>query len=386
MKLFHSFDRKQTCITKSSCQSRLSKQGNSTYSYSSQPKAAQRQRFKFRPTVVPPTNESISVGNLMYDRRIVRGNTYAMHSLPTQTPLNLITIQRQQEARQRVAARRKARQFFRTVTPEPVQDRKHINVQTELYLEELTDRVEEADVFIQTDRFLDRPPTPLYIPQATGRDTATQIETGDLFNFNVEVRPIVEVLAGRTVEQALVEVSQEEEMRRMRDQQRDYEESRNAELVELQRSEEQEKRLRTEKDRRMQQEEEVHRAEREAQEKIAARAFSRAYLQDLVPSVFNNLRENGYFYDPVERETEASFIPWLMDQTMSQVNQLNISRTLLDSTIRDVVNQRVDQYQRLNDSLRQSNHSGSRRSSRHGSEKSLQRQKSTSSDHRAPKE
>ena len=40
---------------------------------------------------------------------------------------------------------------------------------------------------------------------------------------------------------------------------------------------------------------------------------------------------------------------------MTQVNQLNISRTLLDSTIRDAVNQRVDQYQRLNDSLRQVN-------------------------------
>ena len=117
----------------------------------------------------------------------------------------------------------------------------------------------------------------------------------------MEVRPIAEVLAGRTAEQALVEVAQEEEMRRVRDQQRDYEELRNAELVELQRFEEQEKRLRTEKDRRMQQEEELRRAEREAQEKMAARAFSQAYLQDLVPTVFNNLRENGYFYDPVER-------------------------------------------------------------------------------------
>ena len=73
-------------------------------------------------------------------------------------------------------------------------------------------------------------------------------------------------------------------------------------------------------------------------------------------------------------------MPWLMDQTMTQVNQLNISRTLLDSTIRDAVNQR------LNDSLRQVNHGGSGQSSRHGSGKNLQRQKSTSSDHRPSKE
>ena len=45
-----------------------------------------------------------------------------------------------------------------------MEGRKHIDVQTELYLEELSDRVEEADVETQTDAFLDRPPSPLYIP------------------------------------------------------------------------------------------------------------------------------------------------------------------------------------------------------------------------------
>ena len=42
------------------------------------------------------------------------------------------------------------------------------DVQTELYLEELSDRVEEADVECQTDAFLDRPPSPLFIPAKTG--------------------------------------------------------------------------------------------------------------------------------------------------------------------------------------------------------------------------
>ena len=151
----------------------------------------------------------------------------------------------------------------------------------------------------------------------------------------MEVRPIVEILAGRTVEQALIEVAQEEEMRRMRDQQRDYEESRNAELVELQRFEEQEKRLRTEKDRRMQQEEDVHRAEREAQEKIAARAFSRAYLQDLVPSVFNNLRENGYFYDPVERGSNFEVFICKSKQNCDVFRNGSVISTLVDGSNND---------------------------------------------------
>lgn len=61
-----------------------------------------------------------------------------------------------------------------------MEGRKHIDVQTELYLEELTDRVEEADVETQTDAFLDRPPSPFYIPAKTGVDVSTQILEGEV--------------------------------------------------------------------------------------------------------------------------------------------------------------------------------------------------------------
>jgi hypothetical protein len=38
-------------------------------------------------------------------------------------------------------------------------------------------------VDVQTDAFLDRPPSPLFIPQSTGKDIATQIEAGDVKIF-----------------------------------------------------------------------------------------------------------------------------------------------------------------------------------------------------------
>ena len=43
-----------------------------------------------------------------------------------------------------------------------------------------SDRVEEADVDVQTDAFLDRPPSPMFIPAKTGADIATQIMEGDV--------------------------------------------------------------------------------------------------------------------------------------------------------------------------------------------------------------
>ena len=77
-------------------------------------------------------------------------------------------------------ARKRAKEQLRPRSPDPVEGRKHIDVQTELYLEELSDRVEEADVEIQTDAFLDRPPSPLFIPVKSGVDVDTQIYEGDV--------------------------------------------------------------------------------------------------------------------------------------------------------------------------------------------------------------
>lgn len=72
-----------------------------------------------------------------------------------------------------------------------------MDIQTDLYLEELTDVVPEVENATQTDAFLDRPPTPVFVPQKTGTDANTQIEAGELFNFDYEVDPILEVLTGK---------------------------------------------------------------------------------------------------------------------------------------------------------------------------------------------
>ena len=104
---------------------------------------------------------------------IVRGNTYALHTLPAvrntyhifiscivypytflqSSQPDPLELQRQQESRRRALARRRARNTLRPRSPPPVDGRRHTEVQTELYLEEITDRVEETEVRTQTDAF-----------------------------------------------------------------------------------------------------------------------------------------------------------------------------------------------------------------------------------------
>ncbi|NWI63236.1 RSPH3 protein, partial [Todus mexicanus] len=255
-----------------------------------------------------------------------------------------LEIQRQREARRRALARKRAKEQTQLQTPEPVEGREHVRVQTELYLEEISDRVIEVDAECQTDAFLDRPPTPLFIPAKTGEDVATQIEEGELFDFDIEVKPILEVLIGKTIEQALLEVMEEEELAQLRAHQRAYAELRNAELAEVQRLEEQDRRYREEKERRKRQHIELLKKQKETTEKIAARAFAQRYLADLVPSVFNNLRESGFFYNPVERDIETEFLPWLMTEVEETLEKKVLGRTMLDSLIRTVVEKRLDAF------------------------------------------
>lgn len=317
-----------------------------TYTFASQPRAVpQRKKYRNQDAVQLQEDQSLAAyGNIMYDKRIVRGNTYAQHTLPAGAQPDPLELQRQQESRRRATAKKRAKQQLKPKSPEPVEGRKHMDVQTELYLEELSDRVEEADVDCQTDAFLDRPPSPLFVPAKSGQDMATQILEGDLFDFDVEVKPILEVLVGKTVEQSLLEVMEEEELSNLRSQQRAFGELRNAELVEQQRLEEQERRHREEKERRMKQQKEILRKERETADKIAARAFAQSYLADLVPSVYGTLSDHGYFYDPVERDVEQGFLPWLMDRVTDQLGKVALGRTVLDGLIRKVVQARQDQF------------------------------------------
>ncbi|XP_060948011.1 radial spoke head protein 3 homolog [Limanda limanda] len=279
--------------------------------------------------------------NIMYDRRIVRGNTFGQLVIPTADPAE---IQRQQEIKRKAIAIKRAQEQCRAKTPEALQGRQHIDVQTDLYLEELSNVIVTTDIECQTDAFLDRPASPLFIPAKSGEDVATQIEEGELFDFHREVQPVVEVLVGKTIEQSLLEVMEEEELACLQAQQRAFHELRNIHLAEVQRLQEKERRHREEKERRIAQQEEVLEKERETAEKIAARAYTKQHLADLVPAAFSSLRSNGYFDDPVETDIETDFLPWLMDEVNRTMERRFAARELLDNILHDVAQKRLEQF------------------------------------------
>jgi hypothetical protein len=266
----------------------------------------------------------------MYDKRVVRGNTYAAQILPATAQAEQLEIERKAQ-QQRSLKRPKLPP--KPDTPEPTEGRKHIDVQTEQYLEELTDRPVEVDIDTQTDAFMDQLPAPIFIPMKTGVDVETQIYEGDLFDFDTEVEPILEVLVGKTLEQSMMEVMEEEELHNMRAHQEHFEQIRNAELAETQRLEEAEKRRSQEKERRVQQEKERVAREAQVTEKVAARSFTKGFLAELQSSVVNNLQDAGFFYDPLEAEVTNEFMPWLMGEMSSQLDMVTVARSIADELL-----------------------------------------------------
>ena len=80
----------------------------------------------------------------------------------------------------------------------------HYGVQTEDYLERLTDQPPTQEVGIATEFYLDRPPVPLFQPKMPSKENCkhTQIYDGDheLFDFDAEVEPMLNVLCEKTLE------------------------------------------------------------------------------------------------------------------------------------------------------------------------------------------
>eukprot|EP00993_Chasmostoma_nieuportense_P002000 NODE_2832_length_1083_cov_7.706067_g2701_i0.p1 GENE.NODE_2832_length_1083_cov_7.706067_g2701_i0~~NODE_2832_length_1083_cov_7.706067_g2701_i0.p1 ORF type:complete len:330 (-),score=129.12 NODE_2832_length_1083_cov_7.706067_g2701_i0:92-1057(-) len=309
------------------------------YTFTQQPSAiaASRKKTKYRDPNETPTTKT----NLMWDKRVARGSTYAAQVLPLNTQTELAFAESEaKKQRKKIASERKRQEEERrkrSNTPDAIEGRKHIEIQTEQYLEELTDKVEENTVDTQTDPMMDRPPTPLFVPFKTGRDTETQIEEGDLFDFDFEVNPVLDTMVGKTLEQAMLEVMQEEELEAMRQQQVEYDQRRKEELMETQRLEAAERRKFEEKERRKQQEVERLAREKETKEKLASRMYAQQFLHNLENRVFARLEDEGWFFDSVEREVETNFFPWLMTRMETEIERRRQARKLMDDLIKAAV-------------------------------------------------
>jgi hypothetical protein len=155
--------------------------------------------------------------NLMSDPRVVRGSTFANarqlmlnKSSRTQSQTKTQNSFQQSGNHDMSSANEKANPYYEFVFRGSVAD--EIDLSMNL-VEHLPEAGPGKTGETQTDVFIPRAPTPEYIPRKTGIDTSTQVEdVTELFNFDAEVKPLVNVIVGKTLEQSLFELRAEAEM------------------------------------------------------------------------------------------------------------------------------------------------------------------------------
>ena len=276
-------------------------------------------------------------GNLMFDRRVMRGNTYGGLAVPpgaTSSDGSGVggTTKRKKKYIPPVS------DTIFNIRPE-VERREGIDLSQYLISEEDArggDTRVEVHIETQTDNFDPLPPPAPYIPLKTGVDVGTQIEVEDnLFKFDLEVQPILEVLVGKTLEQSLLEVQEEEELLQLKtrkeelikEQVLEEERIKDMEVKEQVKWEEKEKYRLAERDR-------VER-EQALEKKVWASYMSKTMVDEpFIDKVFNNLEEDGIFVDPIKRSVEEEFMPWVLSAVGGQLDRIAISRKLVDSALK----------------------------------------------------
>lgn len=288
------------------------------YVFSQQPKAVQA-RKKYR------DDGDTRQTNLMADKRVVRGNTYAARPvLAQEEPAARLATTRFAKTRLYSEGRNKSSRSGRRVKEDSVEEKA-----AHEYLEDLTDIPINGDFSTQTEAN-EVEEEVSFVPKPRGDDKGTVIEEREMFEFESSVEPILQVLIGKSMEQGLLEVLQEEELKVLKAQRDTWEQRRNLIHNEAQRLLSEALRQKEETDRRLAQAKE---AEVDAQieaHKIQARSAASEFFKGLQQTVLMRLAEAGHFFDPVQNQVENTFMPWLLEQVAANVSVVQKAREELD--------------------------------------------------------
>ncbi|CAI2386911.1 unnamed protein product [Moneuplotes crassus] len=299
------------------------------YEFSAQPRVVDS-RPKFR----DPYGQSYDYipQNIMHDSRIARGSTNASMVIPAGNHPDAIFLKKkeqqrrvkiQQEEEERRRAEFEAQRDIKT--PEPLPGRVNLDIQTEPFVENLTDKPTEFEIGVQSDFYIDRPPTPLFVPIKTGQDAETQVEKDnleeDVYDFNEIVDPILSVLCFNTIEQAQMEVYEEHEFNHVDTRRKEFERLRNLKLIEAQRLEATENRKKEEMERRNNQVKARKTNKVSAHQKYTSRQIAKKYLSDVCGDTLKLLEDHGTLVESLPGFLHEQAVPWLYAKTMKFLNE-----------------------------------------------------------------
>lgn len=302
---------------------------SATYSFSSTPKAVSGGRRKYR----EPAEEEKTIYRdlketcITWDKRVHRGNTYSMHT-------HNLAQQAASEDYSPKPQRRKRAAKEPSPFDIPLPEMERIPVDLTPHLVAKEEVVQVKVVEAQTDEFLPEPPPEQYQPQKTGVDVSTQVEDGELFHFDFEAEPILDVLVNKTIEQSIMEVEEEFEMERMKEFKEGWYKWQGQMMQDWEKQVAEEWVRWEQKEDVLQQKREEKKREARVLLKVQAVAAAKAHLQNLVPTAMRDLQQN-VFPDQQALAIHRCFLPELLGQVSQQVQAIRDARQQVNTAVAD---------------------------------------------------
>lgn len=270
----------------------------------------------------------------MNDRRVMRGNTYAARVILPSAEAPQQRLKTTRFANTRLYDNRnKKHRSGRRAEDEVIEEKA-----SHEYLEELTNIPLAEDSSSHANQLeMDELEEVQYVPKAPGADVATWIDELEMFDFNESVEPILEVLIGKSMDQGLREVRQEEEIKVLSAHQAKWALERDIIQTEAQRLLVEAQRKKEEADRRLAQAKEARREEAIAEHTQCAKTTAKEFFTELQTRVLQNLATAGHFYDPVFAQVDHTFMPWLVKKVEDHLNETRDAEAAMDKLISNAV-------------------------------------------------
>lgn len=286
--------------------------------------------------------------NLMFERRVVRGNTYSAYVMSKEDEF-LYKLNNQPAVKAAMAAPKgnldpklqaslsaggaaEAPDQGSVWGENPPLGKKYAECYTSKKDLEETDLPPCHDATTQTDFIIEKEIPDLSMPIYRGIHKETQIYPNEPpFDFEYEAEPLVQVLMTRILEDSRIEVLEEEELRAMKQRQEHiiaHKAEVKRKLNELEERERQMVRANNEK----------KAAEHEKKKKVinthqhlVSRVFAKNFLRDVQNASLEILGNMGLFEDEVTKEAKDDFMPWLYNETLKNLQNYNKLQKFVDS-------------------------------------------------------
>ena len=221
--------------------------------------------------------------------------------------------------------------------PKPERVHQGINIFRNLIEEEK--KIVMVDLGIQSDEieYDEIENEKKFLPQKLGKDEATQIMDGDLFDFDKDVQPLLTVVVGKTLEQSLLELEQEQEIENLKQAKLMYSKKRNDDSKRIKNLEEKEIQKKYNNDAKKEIRKQTRETRKKTQKQLISRFISKTYLRDLVKNSYQDLIYRCQFrdYSNATVKDKTNFI------IVSGSKKLHTAFTNMNSFIKDSISNKL---------------------------------------------